>query len=152
MEVTESTVMRNIGQVTRQIDTLARMGIHFSIDDFGTGYSSLAHLHQLPVQTLKIDRSFIERINEPNGTYAIVQAIVFLAHSLGLVVVAEGVEREDQLNRLWQLDCDRVQGYYFAPPLPAPAIVRLLKERVRIPALSISAAMEQIAHAPSTVV
>ena len=152
MEVTESTVMRNIGQVTRQIDTLARMGIHFSIDDFGTGYSSLAHLHQLPVQTLKIDRSFIERINEPNGTYAIVQAIVFLAHSLGLVVVAEGVEREDQLNRLWQLDCDRVQGYYFAPPLPAPAIVRLLKERVRIPALSISAAMEQIAHAPSAVV
>jgi diguanylate cyclase (GGDEF)-like protein/PAS domain S-box-containing protein len=152
MEVTESTVMRNIGQVTRQIDTLARMGIHFSIDDFGTGYSSLAHLHQLPVQTLKIDRSFIERINEPNGTYAIVQAIVFLAHSLGLVVVAEGVEREDQLNRLWQLDCDRVQGYYFAPPLPAPAIVRLLQERVRIPALSISAAIEQIAHAPSAVV
>jgi diguanylate cyclase (GGDEF)-like protein/PAS domain S-box-containing protein len=152
MEVTESTVMRNIGQVTRQIDTLARMGIHFSIDDFGTGYSSLAHLHQLPVQTLKIDRSFIERINEPNGTYAIVQAIVFLAHSLGLVVVAEGVEREDQLNRLWQLDCDRVQGYYFAQPLPAPAIVRLLKERVHIPAASISAAIEQIAHAPSAVV
>jgi diguanylate cyclase (GGDEF)-like protein len=152
MEVTESTVMRNIGQVTRQIDTLARMGIHFSIDDFGTGYSSLAHLHQLPVQTLKIDRSFIERINEPNGTYAIVQAIVFLAHSLGLVVVAEGVEREDQLTRLWQLDCDRVQGYYFAPPLPAHAIVRLMKERVRIPAASITAAIEQIAHAPSAAV
>ncbi|HZD45347.1 MAG TPA: EAL domain-containing protein [Acidobacteriaceae bacterium] len=152
MEVTESTVMRNIGQVTRQIDTLARMGIHFSIDDFGTGYSSLAHLHQLPVQTLKIDRSFIERINEPNGTYAIVQAIVFLAHSLGLVVVAEGVEREDQLTRLWQLDCDRVQGYYFAPPLPAPAIIRLMKERMRIPAASISAAIEQIAHAPSAAV
>jgi diguanylate cyclase (GGDEF)-like protein/PAS domain S-box-containing protein len=152
MEVTESTVMRNIGQVTRQIDTLARLGIHFSIDDFGTGYSSLAHLHQLPVQTLKIDRSFIERINEPNGTYAIVQAIVFLAHSLGLVVVAEGVEREDQLTRLWQLDCDRVQGYYFAPPLPAPAIVRLLKERVRIPGASLSAAIDQIAHAPGVVV
>jgi diguanylate cyclase (GGDEF)-like protein/PAS domain S-box-containing protein len=152
MEVTESTVMRNIGQVTRQIDTLARMGIHFSIDDFGTGYSSLAHLHQLPVQTLKIDRSFIERINEPNGTYAIVQAIVFLAHSLGLVVVAEGVEREDQLTRLWQLDCDRVQGYYFARPMPAPAIARLMKERVRIPAASMSAVIEQIAHAPGAVV
>jgi diguanylate cyclase (GGDEF)-like protein/PAS domain S-box-containing protein len=152
MEVTESTVMRNIGQVMRQIDALARMGIHFSIDDFGTGYSSLAHLHQLPVQTLKIDRSFIERINEPNGTYAIVQAIVFLAHSLGLVVVAEGVEREDQLTRLWQLDCDRVQGYYFAPPLPAHAIVRLMHERVRIPAASVSAAIEQIAHAPGAAV
>jgi diguanylate cyclase (GGDEF)-like protein/PAS domain S-box-containing protein len=133
MEVTESTVMRNIGQVARQIDMLARAGIHFSIDDFGTGYSSLAHLHQLPVQTLKIDRSFVERLNEPNGTYAIVQAIVFLAHSLGLIVVAEGVEREDQLDRLWQLDCDRVQGYLFSRPQPAPVITSMLAERLRVP-------------------
>ncbi|MDQ1692505.1 MAG: hypothetical protein QOH85_40, partial [Acidobacteriaceae bacterium] len=132
MEVTESTVMRNIGQVARQIDLLARAGIHFSIDDFGTGYSSLAHLHQLPVQTLKIDRSFVERLNEPNGTYAIVQAIVFLAHSLGLIVVAEGVEREDQLNRLWQLDCDRVQGYLFSRPQPASVITSMLAERLRV--------------------
>jgi diguanylate cyclase (GGDEF)-like protein/PAS domain S-box-containing protein len=153
MEVTESTVMRNIGQVARQIDTLARMGIHFSVDDFGTGYSSLAHLHQLPVQTLKIDRSFVERINEPNGTYAIVQAIVFLAHSLGLTVVAEGVEREDQLNLLWQLDCDRVQGYYFSHPLPAAAITRLMSERVRIPVASLGIAVaERVAHAPGVVV
>ncbi|HEX6497259.1 MAG TPA: EAL domain-containing protein [Acidobacteriaceae bacterium] len=152
MEVTESTVMRNIGQVARQIDTLARMGIHFSVDDFGTGYSSLAHLHQLPVQTLKIDRSFVERINEPNGTYAIVQAIVFLAHSLGLIVVAEGVEREDQLTRLWQLECDRVQGYYFARPLPAAAIARLIGERERSPAASLSEPVEQMAHAPGAAV
>jgi diguanylate cyclase (GGDEF)-like protein/PAS domain S-box-containing protein len=151
IEVTESTVMRNIGQVARQIDTLARMGIHFSVDDFGTGYSSLAHLHQLPVQTLKIDRSFVERINEPNGTYSIVQAIVFLAHSLGLVVVAEGVEREDQLNRLWQLDCDRVQGYYFARPLPASAITRFMSERKRMPVASVGASRE-IVHAPSAIV
>jgi EAL domain-containing protein (putative c-di-GMP-specific phosphodiesterase class I) len=153
MEVTESTVMRNIGQVARQIDTLARMGIHFSVDDFGTGYSSLAHLHQLPVQTLKIDRSFVERINEPNGTYAIVQAIVFLAHSLGLIVVAEGVEREDQLALLWQLDCDRVQGYYFARPLPASAIARLMSERDRIPVASITLpAADRVMHAPGAVV
>jgi EAL domain-containing protein (putative c-di-GMP-specific phosphodiesterase class I) len=148
MEVTESTVMRNIGQVARQIDALARMGIHFSVDDFGTGYSSLAHLHQLPVQSLKIDRSFVERINDPDGTYAIVQAIVFLAHSLGLIVVAEGVEREDQLDRLWQLDCDRVQGYYFAPPLPAHAITRLMTEQVRIPVASVGTPLDQIAHVP----
>jgi EAL domain-containing protein (putative c-di-GMP-specific phosphodiesterase class I) len=152
MEVTESTVMRNIGQVARQIDTLARMGIHFSVDDFGTGYSSLAHLHQLPVQTLKIDRSFVERINEPNGTYAIVQAIVFLAHSLGLIVVAEGVEREDQLTLLWQLDCDRVQGYYFARPLPASAVTRLLTERVRIAIASVSLPAERVVHAPGAAV
>ena len=130
MEVTESTVMRNIAQVARQIETLARLGIHFSVDDFGTGYSSLAHLHQLPVQTLKVDRSFIARINEPNGTYSIVQAIIFLAHSLGMQVVAEGVEREDQLNRLWHLDCDRVQGYLFAPALPAAAIAQLMRDRM----------------------
>ena len=156
MEVTESTVMRNIGQVARQIDTLARLGIHFSVDDFGTGYSSLAHLHQLPVQTLKIDRSFVERINEPSGTYAIVQAIIFLAHSLGLLVVAEGVEREDQLDRLWQLDCDRVQGYLFAPPLPASAIARIMRERIRIPAVSVASsavasAAERIVQTPSAV-
>jgi EAL domain-containing protein (putative c-di-GMP-specific phosphodiesterase class I) len=128
------------------------MGIHFSVDDFGTGYSSLAHLHQLPVQTLKIDRSFVERINEPNGTYSIVQAIVFLAHSLGLTVVAEGVEREDQLTRLWQLDCDRVQGYYFARPMPAPAITRLMNERKRMPVASVAAPREQISHAPGAAV
>jgi EAL domain-containing protein (putative c-di-GMP-specific phosphodiesterase class I) len=144
--------MRNIAQVAKQIETLARMGIHFSVDDFGTGYSSLAHLHQLPVQTLKIDRSFVERINEPNGTYSIVQAIVFLAHSLGLIVVAEGVEREDQLTRLWQLECDRVQGYYFARPMPASAITRLMSEPKRIPVASVSAAREQGARVPEAAV
>jgi EAL domain-containing protein (putative c-di-GMP-specific phosphodiesterase class I) len=151
MEVTESTVMRNIGQVARQIDLLARAGIHFSIDDFGTGYSSLAHLHQLPVQTLKIDRSFVERLNEPNGTYAIVQAIVFLAHSLGLIVVAEGVEREDQLDRLWQLDCDRVQGYLFSRPQPAPVITSMLAERLRVPSAAF-AGEPQFAQATGAVV
>lgn len=129
MEVTESTVMRDIGQVARQIDTLARSGIHFSVDDFGTGYSSLARLHQLPVQTLKIDRSFVGRLNQPDGTIAIVQAIIFVAHSLGLLVVAEGVEEEEQLHRLWQLECDRVQGYFFARPLPASSVARLLHNR-----------------------
>ena len=84
----------------------------------------------------------------PTALTAIVQAIVFLAHSLGLVVVAEGVEREDQLNRLWQLDCDRVQGYYFAPPLPASAIARLLKERVRMPVASVARQSSEIVHAP----
>jgi diguanylate cyclase (GGDEF)-like protein/PAS domain S-box-containing protein len=127
MEVTETSVMRNIADATRQITILARMGIDFSVDDFGTGYSSLAHLHKLPVQTLKIDRSFIERIAEPNGTYAIVQAIVFLAHSLKMKVVAEGVEREDQLECLRQLDCDIIQGYLFSQPLPAAEIATLLR-------------------------
>jgi EAL domain-containing protein (putative c-di-GMP-specific phosphodiesterase class I) len=149
IEVTESTVMRNVGQVARQIETLARAGIHFSVDDFGTGYSSLARLHQLPVQTLKIDRSFVERLNDPHGTYAIVQAIIFVAHSLGLKVVAEGVEREDQLNRLWQLDCDCVQGYLFARPLPAMMITRMLADRERASASAASPA-EQLVTVPGT--
>jgi diguanylate cyclase (GGDEF)-like protein/PAS domain S-box-containing protein len=133
IEVTETTVMRNISDASRQIETLAQMGIEFSVDDFGTGYSSLGHLHRLPVQTLKIDRSFIERITEPNGTYSIVQAIIFLAHSLRLKVVAEGVEREDQLACLQELECDMYQGYLFSPPLPAAAIATLLRDGRRTP-------------------
>jgi diguanylate cyclase (GGDEF)-like protein/PAS domain S-box-containing protein len=127
MEVTETTVMRNIADASRQITMLARMGIEFSVDDFGTGYSSLAHLHTLPVQTLKIDRSFTARIDETNGTYAIVQAIVFLAHSLKMKVVAEGVEREEQMDCLRRLDCDLVQGYLFSKPMPAAEVPSLLR-------------------------
>ena len=133
IEVTETTVMRNISEASQQIDKLARLGIDFSVDDFGTGYSSLGHLHRLPVQTLKIDRSFIERIAEPNGTYSIVQAIVFLAHSLHLKVVAEGVERQDQLDCLQRLNCDMYQGYFFSPPVPAAAIATLLRDGRRTP-------------------
>ena len=133
IEVTETTVMRNISEASQQIETLARLGIEFSVDDFGTGYSSLGHLHRLPVQTLKIDRSFIERIAEPNGTYSIVQAIIFLAHSLHLKVVAEGVERQDQLDCLQRLNCDMYQGYFFSPPVPAAAIATLLRDGRRTP-------------------
>ena len=94
IEMTETTVMRKLDEIARQMLDLSEMGVHFSVDDFGTGYSSLRHLHQLPIKTLKIDRSFIERICDPNGTYAIVQAILSLAHSLEMQVVAEGVERQ----------------------------------------------------------
>jgi diguanylate cyclase (GGDEF)-like protein/PAS domain S-box-containing protein len=133
IEVTETTAMRNISDASRQIEALAQLGIEFSVDDFGTGYSSLGHLHRLPVQTLKIDRSFIERITEPNGTYSIVQAIIFLAHSLHLKVIAEGVEREDQLACLQRLECDMYQGYLFSPPIPANAIATLLRDGRRTP-------------------
>ena len=131
MEVTETMVMRNIADATRQISVLSSMGIEFSIDDFGTGYSSLAHLHKLPVQMLKIDRSFIEKICEPNGTDSIVQAIVFLAHSLKMKVVAEGVEREDQLQCLRKLDCDLIQGFFYSRPLSAAAAAELLRANVQ---------------------
>jgi EAL domain-containing protein (putative c-di-GMP-specific phosphodiesterase class I) len=127
LEVTETTVMRNVEEIARQMRELAVMGVHFSVDDFGTGYSSLRHLHQLPIKTLKVDRSFVERITEPEGTYSIVQAILSLAHSLGMQVVAEGVEREDQFQLLRALRCDIYQGYLFSHPLKAGAIPSLLE-------------------------
>jgi diguanylate cyclase (GGDEF)-like protein/PAS domain S-box-containing protein len=124
--VSESTVMRNRPEVASQMRSLAALGVHFSVADFGTSYSCLSHLHQLPVSTLKIDCSFVERISEPNGTYTIVQAIVALAHGLGLKVVGEGVERPDQMECLRTLSCDFVQGPLLAPTLPAAGIAKYL--------------------------
>jgi diguanylate cyclase (GGDEF)-like protein/PAS domain S-box-containing protein len=127
IEMTETTVMRNLDDVARQMRDLAQLGVQFSVDDFGTGYSSLRHLHQLPIRTLKIDKSFIDRICEPNGTRALVQAILSLAHSLGLQVVAEGVERREQMEALIDMNCDLLQGFLFARPQPAGRIPDLIR-------------------------
>ncbi len=119
-EVTESTMMPDRGgDAPHQIATLARLGVRFSVDDFGTGYSSLGRLHQLPVDSLKIDCTFTRRIAEFNGTYPTVEAIISLAHTFGMKVVAEGVEDKEQLRLLKALGCDRVQGFLFSKPLPA---------------------------------
>jgi diguanylate cyclase (GGDEF)-like protein/PAS domain S-box-containing protein len=142
MEITETAMMRNIVEASRQMEILAEMGIAFSIDDFGTGYSSLGQIDKLPVQTLKIDRTFIERICRPNGTYSIVDAIISMAHSLRLEVVAEGVEDQDQLNCLRRLKCDTVQGYLFSRPLPAADVAALLRSNLRIQAMSADAERE----------
>ncbi len=125
-EVTESTVMSDRGDAPHQIAMLARMGLRFSVDDFGTGYSSLGRLHQLPVESLKIDCSFTRRIAERKGTYPTVRAIVALAHTFGMKVVAEGVETEEQLRILRSLNCDRVQGYLFSRPVPADQLTSFL--------------------------
>lgn len=127
IEMTETTVMRNLDDLARQMRELADLGVHFSVDDFGTGYSSLQHLHQLPIERLKIDRSFVERLCEPKGTSALVQAILSLAHSLGLEVVAEGVETEEQAEALAGMKCDIMQGYFFALPQPAANIPELIR-------------------------
>ena len=126
IEMTETTVMSNLEELARQMRDLAGLGVQFSVDDFGTGYSSLRHLHQLPITTLKIDRSFIERICDPNGTYSIVQAILSLAHSLDMQVVAEGVEREEQVAMLRSLNCDLLQGFLWGRPQPAQFIPSLI--------------------------
>lgn len=126
IEMTETTVMRNLEDVARQMHDLADLGVHFSVDDFGTGYSSLQHLHELPIERLKIDRSFVARLCEPEGTGSLVQAILSLAHNLDLCVVAEGVEREEQAEALASMKCDLMQGFFFAAPTPAEAIPALI--------------------------
>jgi diguanylate cyclase (GGDEF)-like protein len=124
--IPESTLMRNRPEVASQMRSLAALGVHFSLADFASSYTCLSHLHQLPVSTLKIDCSFVERISDPNGTYTIVQAIIALAHGLGFKVVAEGVERADQLECLRILGCDFVQGHLLAPALPAASVAKYL--------------------------
>jgi EAL domain-containing protein (putative c-di-GMP-specific phosphodiesterase class I) len=117
LEVTETAAMRNLSEVTAQMAALSALGITFSLDAFGTGHSSLGRLHQLNLSVLKIDRSFISDLAREKGTFSIVQAIVSMAHSLGHIVVAEGIETEDQLACLRELNCDLLQGYLLSRPV-----------------------------------
>ena len=105
---------------------LVALGVSISIDDFGTGYSSLSYLRRLPIDNLKIDQSFLEELEKDSNTMPLVQAIVALAHGLGLSVVAEGVEKETQLEALRAVGCDKVQGYLIGGPVPGEAAELLL--------------------------
>ncbi len=118
LEITESVIM-NAENALPALEALHQLGVQLSVDDFGTGYSSLAYLKLLPIQTLKIDRSFVMGIGEQLSDESIIQAVIGLARSLGLSTVAEGVETEAQLNFLLAQGCDQVQGYMFSRPLPA---------------------------------
>jgi EAL domain-containing protein (putative c-di-GMP-specific phosphodiesterase class I) len=119
LEVTETEVMADLLQASLVLDELAALGIRIAIDDYGTGYSSLAYLHRLPVQELKIDRSFVTNLpNEPSNGI-IVRSSIAMAHSLGLSVVAEGAEDEVTCAMLADADCDLIQGYYLAKPMGA---------------------------------
>jgi diguanylate cyclase len=126
IEITESVVMQNAAEAVLTLEQLSRMGVHISIDDFGTGYSSLSYLKRFPLQTLKIDRSFIREITQDPDDAAIVSAIIALAHNLRLKVVAEGVETEQQLAFLKKLGGDEYQGFYRTKPLPAGEFEQLL--------------------------
>jgi diguanylate cyclase (GGDEF)-like protein len=122
LEVTESAMMRATGAETNALEELRRLGVRLAIDDFGTGYSSLSYLHQLPVDELKIDRSFINRIAAGNRDAHLVEAIMGMAHALDLAVVAEGVETAEQLEFLAELGCQQAQGYLFSPAVPAEVL------------------------------
>jgi diguanylate cyclase (GGDEF)-like protein len=127
LELTESAVMHNPEQSAATLQLLSAMGVHISIDDFGTGYSSLSYLRRFPLDKLKIDRSFIRDLMTNPDDVSIVRAIISLAHSLRLRVVAEGVETADQLNFLRELGCDQYQGFHCSPAVPADSFISLIK-------------------------
>lgn len=126
LELTESSIMQNAEVAASVLSRLKAMGIKISIDDFGTGYSSLASLKRLPIDALKIDKSFVSDASIDPDDAALVMAIITLAHNLRLKVIAEGVETEEQLRFLHLLRCDEIQGYLFSKPIPAEALVSLL--------------------------
>ncbi|MFT7430136.1 MAG: EAL domain-containing protein (putative c-di-GMP-specific phosphodiesterase class I) [Colwellia sp.] len=120
--MTENVVMTEIATAMNTIVILQNMGIKVSIDDFGTGYSSLAYLRKLPIDKIKIDRSFIEEVASNDSDLTIVKSMVELSHGLGKRVLAEGVETEEQLRVLRNIGCDAVQGYYISKPIPEEAL------------------------------
>jgi diguanylate cyclase (GGDEF)-like protein len=119
LEITESGLMENADAATTVLKQLRALGIQLGIDDFGTGYSSLGRLHCLPINTLKVDQSFVRRMANEGESLEIIQTIVTLAHNLGMDVVAEGIETAEQLERLKRLQCDYGQGYFFSKPVDA---------------------------------
>ena len=127
LEITEGIMMDSIEEKIILLEQFHEMGIKLSIDDFGTGYSSLSYLKNLPIDTLKIDRTFIEHINHNQQDQAIVTSLINLSHSLNLIVIAEGAETSEQVDLLRSLGCDQVQGYFFHKALPAEQIEGLLR-------------------------
>ncbi|MFZ5863268.1 MAG: EAL domain-containing protein [Nitrospirota bacterium] len=129
LELTETLLMSDADRTVSAINTLHAMGIGLALDDFGTGYSSLSYLKRYPIDTIKIDKSFVRHITTDSDDAAIATAIIAMAHSLKLTVVAEGVETEEQRAFLVQRRCDAVQGYLFTPPIPADDITAWLRAR-----------------------
>ena len=132
LEITESTLMSDPERVIVQLERLKALGIHISLDDFGTGFSSLNYLKRFPADTLKVDRSFITDIVHDGKDEAIAMSIITLAHSMGMTVMAEGIEDRRQYERLLHLNCDMVQGYLLSPPLSFDEVVRHLQAGISL--------------------
>ena len=129
LEITESLLMHDIEGCIEKLKAIRDLGVNIAIDDFGTGYSSLAYLSRLPVNALKIDRSFIDGMLRNNENMSIVSSIISLAHAMKLKVIAEGVETQQQLNTLAALECDEIQGYLMGRPVAAALAANLMRER-----------------------
>jgi EAL domain-containing protein (putative c-di-GMP-specific phosphodiesterase class I) len=126
LEVTESAVMGDPARAAEILRRLHELGVSLSIDDFGTGYTSMAYLRRLPVDELKVDRSFVIGMTENEHDAVLVRTAIDLGHNLGLTVVAEGVERAAHVSALRALECDVAQGYHYARPMPAADVTALL--------------------------
>jgi diguanylate cyclase (GGDEF)-like protein len=127
LEMTETAFVGEWGDVQETLSSLSQLGVRLALDDFGTGYSSLAHLQRMKVDILKIDRSFVARIGRSQRDREIVAAVTAMSHALGITVVGEGIETSHQLDTLAGLDCDQGQGFLFARPLSAEAVVALVR-------------------------
>ena len=132
LEITETGMTEEFDRCRENLDALAEMGVRLALDDFGTGYSSLAHLRTFRVNTLKIDRSFVEQLGGGGSDGAVVAGVVAMAHALGMDVVAEGVETDEQLRKVMDMECDNAQGFLFARPLSSEMMGRLLSEHLEV--------------------
>ena len=130
LEITESQLMNHMEESIEILTRIRDLGVSLSIDDFGTGYSSLSYLKRLPVDSIKIDRSFISHLGDNDNDAAITRAIIVMAHSLDLRVIAEGVEERDHINFLKNHKCDEVQGYFISRPLPISDFNNFLAIRI----------------------
>jgi len=125
LELTEGVLLRDLEQTRRQLEGLRASGVSISLDDFGMGYSSLSYLAMLPADTIKLDRSFVNR--DFANASAVLESVIEMAHRVGLRVIGEGVETEAQNDRLSGMDCDELQGFYFSPPMPEDAVVEYIE-------------------------
>ena len=138
LELTEICLLQNVDSTTAILAALKDMGVQLALDDFGTGYASLTHLRRFPIDTLKIDRSFVRDITMDSANASIVRAVIGMGTSLGMQVVAEGVETSEQFDFLRQQGCPEGQGYFFSEPLIAAEFARILARRPTKPVLLVA--------------
>ena len=134
LELTESVLVEDMGAAQRILQSLHELGVRLALDDFGTGYSSMSYLQRLPLDVIKIDRSFVDGIAAEDSTdRAIARTILVLAHEMGLRTIAEGVETVEQMNALQQMQCDEMQGYFFGRPMEVDEATALARGQLRQP-------------------
>jgi diguanylate cyclase (GGDEF)-like protein/PAS domain S-box-containing protein len=149
LELTETAVMQDVIESSRQMKKLRSLGVSLAIDDFGTGYSSLSYLHHLEIDRIKIDQSFISELGSSSATLPVVEAIIALARSLNVQVIGEGVESEDQLRVLWNAGCEVVQGYFFSRPVTSHAVERFFRRTSEDSYLRVARALSRRVEAPA---